>query len=601
MGTSTATRSPRTNLVQLTLAGNAQLVVCDRGISLQQEVGQSGLHQGSLRIITETHALDATFAQSCLIDSAIHSHLELGDAGLRGRCVAEPLPGLQAVVLRTTLRNDSDRDVLLKSVTFGLFHEHSAVCFRDTRRDDMRYAHTDNVRTEHYPYCQGEYPYLRPVPVQSVNLGCGHDQPFPALLLTERSYRRGIVIGAASQNLAFTVFTLQQGDHNRPGAVRQLTLAHDWGQSEALRLAPGREVELDGIYLQLLEGVHPQDAYGDYIAYLSRTHPFRGRDNPLLEAALHCTWNYGVWDEQHEDALLHTAEAAVHDYPRIRWFLMDAGYLVKTPGRNGPEHDFLDRFYPDPDVAVDPGKFPHGVPHFTASLRQLGLRPGIWITPTVHLDSDLCHDHPQWLLRRYDGLPYAIGQHNGYLDWTHPEAAAWMDRVLQRVLGVWGFEAVKLDFWSQNFEDRRARIYDDTRTAVQARDLLLGMIRLHLGDEGVLMTCCATGMGNPFIGRFADAYRNTHDIGAGTWAEQVRNCCWALPTLLNPGRGALLLNNDSVGILPEAPEHENYFRLTWSFMHMGVIETGGRLEKLDPKWRDAMRKLTGSRSRSCGE
>lgn len=106
------------------------------------------------------------------------------------------------------------------------------------------------------------------------------------------------------------------------------------------------------------------------------------------------------------------------------------------------------------------------------------------------------------------------------------------------------------------------------------------------------MTCVATGMGNPFIGQHADTYRNTADIGVGTWIEQVANCFWALPTLGFEGRKTFLLNNDSVGIMAEYPDNENEFRLIWSFMNMGLMETGGRMETWPEKWVKAMRKFT---------
>jgi hypothetical protein len=106
------------------------------------------------------------------------------------------------------------------------------------------------------------------------------------------------------------------------------------------------------------------------------------------------------------------------------------------------------------------------------------------------------------------------------------------------------------------------------------------------------MTCVATGMGNPFIGQWADTYRNTIDIGVGTWDEQIRNCIWALPTLGFEGRKSFLLNNDSVGIMSQHPDNENEFRFTWTFMNMGLIETGGRMETWPEKWVKAMRKLT---------
>jgi hypothetical protein len=153
-------------------------------------------------------------------------------------------------------------------------------------------------------------------------------------------------------------------------------------------------------------------------------------------------------------------------------------------------------------------------------------------------------------------------------------------------------DACKMDFWSQNFEARDARLHDPTRTAVQARRAFFDTVRRHLPDDGVFMTCVAVGMGNPFIGRHADTYRNTIDIGIGSWHEQIYNCAWALPTLLHEGRRTFLLNNDSVGANLDAPENENFFRFTWSFIHQGMIETGGRMEEWPPVYVEAMRRCT---------
>jgi hypothetical protein len=149
-----------------------------------------------------------------------------------------------------------------------------------------------------------------------------------------------------------------------------------------------------------------------------------------------------------------------------------------------------------------------------------------------------------------------------------------------------------MDFWSQNFEDRGARLYDPHLTAIEVRERFLKTVRKHLPDDGVFMTCVATGMGNPFIGQWADTYRNTIDIGVGAWHEQINNCCWALPAIGRSGRQTFLLNADSAGIMVDYPDHENFFRLTWCFITMGMLETGGRMEQWPEKFVRAMRKLT---------
>ena len=106
------------------------------------------------------------------------------------------------------------------------------------------------------------------------------------------------------------------------------------------------------------------------------------------------------------------------------------------------------------------------------------------------------------------------------------------------------------------------------------------------------MTCVAVGMGNPFIAAHADAYRNTIDIGAGNWMEQLRACEWALPTIGIEGRKTYLLNMDGLGVNDGSTDDENFTRLTWGYITMGMLEIDGYLERLSPTFVKAIRKLT---------
>jgi len=229
---------------------------------------------------------------------------------------------------------------------------------------------------------------------------------------------------------------------------------------------------------------------------------------------------------------------------------------------------------------------------FADRIRDLGLKPGLWWTPTVQLHSKLYQDHPDWFLRDMSGGPYRIGGVNGALDLTNPAALGYLDRTLAVILGEWGMDACKMDFWSQGFEDRDGRVQTHNRTAIHTRRLLFETIRKHLPDDGVFMTCVAVGMGNPFIGEFADTYRCTIDIGSGGWSEQRWNSYWALPVLGLEGRKTLLHNPDSVGVNLNCPDNENWLRLTWIWIIMGMQEIGGQLEKLPDNWARAMRKFT---------
>jgi hypothetical protein len=287
---------------------------------------------------------------------------------------------------------------------------------------------------------------------------------------------------------------------------------------------------------------------------------------------------------------LETARFIAAHFPRLTYFLVDAGYL-STPTDTGLGNDFLDRFYPDPEAPVDAAKFPRGMRAFADAIRALGLKPGIWWTPMARLDSALYREHPEWFLQDGRGGHGLIGS-NGYLDLTVEPARAFVDRVLKTILRDWGMSAIKMDFWSQSVESRQARVRTPGMTGLDARRFLFDRVRAHLPADGVFLTCVAVGMGNPFGGLQADAYRNSLDIGAGVWHEQLENGCWSLPMLGLEGRKSFLFDTDSAGIRLDCPENENFFRLTWCFITMGMQEIGGQLEKLPAVYVVALRKFT---------
>lgn len=456
---------------------------------------------------------------------------------------------------------------------------------------DYRYTHTDNVRTERYPHCMMDYPLVRVLPIHRVKLGAGQDQPFPAVYFSNTSTGDGLVIAAASQNNSLQTYELQKGALDEASVFDTFLIHHESRQSGGFEIAPSCSITLDGVYVQTLANVHPQRAYEGYLSFLNSEHTFRGPTTKLLTEALHCTWNYGVFHEQYEEALLKTASFIAKELPGIKWFLMDDGYMsILIP----PKHtaNFLDRYYPDPDANVDKKKFPQGIRHYSDAVRALGLRPGIWWSPTTRIDSQIYRDHPDWFLRDTKGGPYLIGKFNGFLDLTVPGARDFMERTIEHMTRRWGFDAMKMDFWSQQFEDSNGRLAQPSMNVVHTRTIMFDLIRKYLPADGVFVTCVATGMGNPFIGKHADSYRNTIDIGEGDWRHQQLNSAWTLPTALQAGRSSLLLDQDSAGINLQCPDNENTFRLTWCFITMGMQEMGGRVEQLPEQWVNALRKYT---------
>ncbi len=562
--------------------------VGEQGVNVVAPELHFGVRGLGLRVNVDGDDAVARYRPSDAVGDCIEAEGAL-TATLSVRTVVERDSASGALVLRHTLQNRGKAPCWVRLAATGTFAEGSAVLHGKGGwlGMDLRYCHTDNVRTERYPHCQMEYPYERMLPTETVCLGRGQDQAFPGLYVRDIRGGGGLVIAAASQTFNYLAFELRKAALVNTGVFAHFAVLHDTRQTGGFEVPVGGEVALDGLYIQLLQDCGPGEAYEAYIDFLAVRHAFRGAKSPLLREAFHCTWNYGVFANQTAASLLPTARFIAAHVPNIKWFLMDAGYLA-----GDIDTTFLDRFYPDPNQYVTEEKWPKGIRGFTDELRALGLRPGLWWSPTVRVPSRLHDEHPDWLLRNADGSLYLIGGQNGFLDYSNPEALAYLDRTLAVILEQWGMDACKMDFWSQNFEDRHVRLQDPHVTPIQARARFFETVRKHLPPDGVFMTCVATGLGNPFIGQWADTYRNTIDIGAGQWHEQKDNCFWSLPTLLIEGRKTYLLNNDSVGIMAEYPDNENEFRMVWSFMHQGMIETGGRMETWPQKWVDAMRKLT---------
>ena len=557
------------------------------GLTFTNIHANMGVVDLGVRVTVGSDAIVAQYEPAVASSRSITANAKLIDQlTLQSQVVRCDQP--QAVVLQHTLHNHGSTPIRV-AVDTGLFSEHAAILPADSDGLgwDLRFCHSDNIRTERYPYCQMEYPYWRMLPIERTLLGHGQDQSLPALFIKEETSGQGIIFAASSQDLHFTTFELAKSKLITSSLFDCFMIHHDPRQCEGFEIPPGDRITLDGIYIELNQGRSPENAFVDYMDWVGRNHTLRGARTPLRYEALHCTWNYGVFADQCEASLLPTARCIAENLPGIKWFLMDAGYL-----EGDTQTTFLDRFYPDPNRLITSVKWPRGIRNYTDTLRDIGLRPGIWWSPTVRVPSQLYTDHPDWFLRRADGSLYLIGGKNAFLDYSVPEALTFLDQTLSVILRDWGMDACKMDFWSQNFEDGNARLRDPLCTSVQVRTQFFDTVRKHLPEDGLFMTCVATGMGNPFIGQWADAYRNTIDIGVGEWHEQKRNCIWALPTLTLRGRDGYLLNNDSVGIMETYPDHENFFRLTWSFMHMGMIETGGRMETWPSRYLDAMRKLT---------
>ncbi|MEM7571853.1 MAG: glycoside hydrolase family 36 protein [Bacteroidota bacterium] len=183
--------------------------------------------------------------------------------------------------------------------------------------------------------------------------------------------------------------------------------------------------------------------------------------------------------------LLHKVLAAMA--PRLKEgdiFQVDDGYAAAIG-------DWL-----KPDAAFQPGD----MPQLAEAIRKQGLRPGIWLAPTVAADeAELLQEQPELILKDRRGRPLKAGYNPGWggyyraLDTEHP---AWMDyieKVIQTQCQDWGYRMLKLDFLFTACLYPRAGF-----TRAQLMHRCLQRLRDWAGPEVALLGCgtpLASGFG----------------------------------------------------------------------------------------------------------
>jgi len=490
----------------------------------------------------------------------------------------EHRPDTQSLIVTRQLRNGGAEPLAVRELSDGMLDAQASVGTAREHEYNAVYLHTDNSRTERYPDSRPEYPYIRPVPYAPVTLGRGEANAFPALVLGDLERDSLLVEGDLDQTGFLRSWQLGVYDTvgtRRQGVIGCYRAMQTAPLSAGVVLPPGEARTVSTVFYQLRHGAF-QDAFDDYIRALEARHTFAAPVSSLRHAAVYCTWNYGTLHEIDERLLATRARILADHQPDCRWFLIDDGYQQDRNGRNGP----LDCFYPEPARRYDRDRFPAGMQAMADTIRAAGLRPAIWLSPTVYLDSPLAREHPDWLLRDRDGHPGPIGGRTTWLDLSVPPAREFFLRVLDALFVEWGFEGVKFDFMTQWFSLEKACFRE--HDGLYWRDWVFREIRRRIGPDGLFMTCIAMSMGNPFPGRYADCYRCGCDIHNGTWAEQRKACRMTLPQILLEGRRTGLLNMDSAGF-GHVPEPEQLFRLTWVFITQGLIELGGPVERFEAR------------------
>ena len=484
-------------------------------------------------------------------------------------------PSERAATFRQTMRNTSDTPMAIESITMfdGKLELQGA---------GWRVMHPELFRCERlfegYTYFTDGL--LAPVADVQGEFGLSEDLPFPGMIFTHPE-RGTILMATLTQARSKPVWTISHdGQSTRINAVDYFT------GIESIPVNPGETFETETwAVLATTDGI--EDALQQYHALLHERHHFYGKDSILHNAVVWGSWNYNYRPRGHGDidhdyiaknakALSTVLDQEAPDAPRF--VMIDDGYQRgKSQETSGWFASCLEIFYDQP--AHDPSLFPDGMKRMADDIRAAGARPALWISPRVHQHSQLAKDHPDWLVGFEDDRTY--GKLTAFLDYSVPEAREYTRQAWKTVFQEWGFEGVKMDFWSMAFEIPSLRFRHQERTAVELRNLFLSDMREFVPAEGYIIACCAVNSGNPFVGQYVDATRCAMDVGDGDWGPLFNSA--GVLSAVRPffSHQSVLADTDSFGWHPQMAAGENRLWATMALMMGGMCEIAGDMTQQD--------------------
>lgn len=191
---------------------------------------------------------------------------------------------------------------------------------------------------------------------------------------------------------------------------------------------------------------------------------------PLTDKKIkgYTSW-YNYYQNISEDIIIRDLEAIKAQKEYVNTYQVDDGYQTAVG-------DWL---------SIDVTKFPNGMKSVADAIHSAGLEAGLWLAPFgAQKGSIIAKEHNDWLLKDSKGKPIPVGANWGgfyALDIYNEEARAYIKKVFNEVLNVWGFDLVKLDFlYATSIIPRNNKTRGEI--AFDAMDLL----RECVGDKKIL-------------------------------------------------------------------------------------------------------------------
>lgn len=387
-------------------------------------------------------------------------------------------------------------------------------------------------------------------------------QPFPAIIYARRNSDDILLEGTLTQNRFYRYYSLS--DEQIIWSQRAKTV-------KALILEPDEQFTGEWNYVETGKSADLNHPYDNYLRALRNFGvKYRGRETTNRDTLIWGSWNHGIHRAINQTDLLENADYVKKYFSTVKWYQIDDGY---------DEYDYsitnhriaLGIFHEGEGISKE--KFPDGIEHFVREIKKRGLRPALWTGLTVSTHRRPYKDNPDWFIVCYQDPNYAI------YNISKPEVRKFIHEAFRKIINDWGFEGIKLDFWSYFFEDEQVVIPAGKITGGNYRRWLLEIIRSLLPEDGYLQLGCDIAMGNPHLGEFADNYRYGIDIGSGNWNNFCTNAKWAAFCINTHSGDFMVPNSDSIGFYPALSNKEAQTSINFCLVTRSLVEISGWLHK----------------------
>ena len=417
-------------------------------------------------------------------------------------------------------------------------------------------------------------------------------QPFPAILISNYKSKTGVVVGSLSQNCFYHNFRTGHGDCGKVF----LEIYSSFKGVESRVLEPG-ETLIDEWFIGVNE--RADDINGIFAPY---TYALRKRLKNCVGASetnrhslIWDSWNDGIYRDVSESMLLAEARAVKRFFPTVEWFQLDDGYSAYCEKNVDLDAHGIGVVFEGED-GIDKIKFPQGLKHYVEEIKKIGLRPAVWIGGFCPVKSEIYRKHPGWFI----DLSYRV-KFSQPLDPSVSKAREYMTRALDEFIGEYGFEGIKLDFWTYAFEDKHDLLRYDGKSGYEWRTWWQREIRKRLPAYGYVETGCDIGMGNPFLGKYFNNYRYGLDVGSGKW-DNIKTVMFWTVAMLSLQTGDLFIpNSDSAGLLPGLDDADFDFVLNFQIITRTLVEISGRFSCVDGNNRRLKRLMRAAKYPNNGE